>query len=94
MGTEVDAFDFPAGAFPGALVKVGADGAGIEAGTLDLGQGQEGKEICFDLGEWAVMEIDAEAVPDYVADFFADIDDAEIFGPGDVHADIQLSVEA
>ena len=44
--------------------------------------------------EWAVAQIDAEAVIDQVADFLADIDDAEVSGAGDVEPEVKGGVWA
>ena len=50
---------------------------------------KEAKEFGFDFGEGTALEFEAGAVPDDVADFFADVDDAEVVFAADVDAEIE-----
>ena len=84
--------DFPAEAIFGFLSQLRAEAAGVDAGAVKLGKTQQWIEVGFDFGEGFVVQLDAEAVPDHVANFLADVDDAEIAFPGDVHAEKELRV--
>jgi len=85
-------FDFPAEAVPGFFGQLRAQAAGVDTGAVKLRQSQQWIEVGFDFGEGFVVQLDAEAVPDHVAYFLADVDDAEIAFPGDVHAEEELRV--
>ena len=83
---EIDGLDFPAEALAGAFGELLADAGLVDASAFELGQGEERKELGFDLGERLVMEFEAEAIEHDGADFFADVDDAEVVVAGDVNA--------
>src|SRR5882672_3455456 len=85
-------FDFPAEAILGFFGQLRAEAAGVNTGAVKLGKTQQWIQVGFDFGEGLVVQLDAEAVPDHVAYFLADVDDAQIAFPGDVHAEKELRV--
>lgn len=89
---EGDGFDFPFEAFGSAFGELSAEAGGIDAGAFDLAQGKEAKEGCLDFGESAATHFDAETVPNDVADFLADVEDAKVMFAGDVEAEVEDGV--
>ncbi len=89
---EGDGFDFPFEAFRGAFGELRAEAGGIDAGAFDLAQAKEAKEGGLDFRETAAAHFDAETVPNDVADFFADVEDAEVVFAGDVEAEVENGV--
>ena len=84
-GGEVDGLDFPAETFAGALSELDAHAGFVDASAFELGKAEERVEVGFDFGEGFVMELDAEAIVHDAADFFAEVDDAEVAAAGDVN---------
>jgi hypothetical protein len=83
---EGDGFDFPAETRFGALGELEAEAGGVDATAFDLREFEEGIEFTFDFGEGFVFEFEAEAVVGDGADFFAEVDDAEVVAAGNVDA--------
>ena len=73
----------------GAFGELHADAGGIDATAVNIGEREEGPENIFDFVERPVLEFNAAAVPHDIADFFAEIDDAEVMFARDIHADIE-----
>src|SRR5262249_5520197 len=74
-----DRLDFATELAFGFVGYLHAEAAGVDAAAPQLGHAQQAVELETDLGESFVGEFDAHAVPDDVADFFAEIQDAEVF---------------
>jgi hypothetical protein len=87
--SEIDGLDFPAEAFAGAFGELSAEAGAIDAGAFELRQSEEREELGFDLGKGLVEEFEAEAVVGDGADFFAEVDDAEVVVAGDVDAEVE-----
>ena len=87
LGGEGDAFDFPAPVLVSAFGQLHADPGSVDASALEFGQAQEAVEFVFLFGKGFVGKFDAEAVPDDVADFFADVDDGEVVFAANVEAE-------
>ena len=88
-GGEIDGLDFPAEFFASAFGELIAEAGLVDAGALDLREGEQGVELGFDLGERLIEEFEAEAVVGEGADFFTEIDDAEVVVASDVEADVK-----
>ena len=86
-GGKGDGFDFPFEAFGGAFGELRAEAGGINAGAFELAQAEQAKEGGLDFRKAAAAHFDAETVPDDVADFLANIKDAEVMFAGDVKAE-------
>jgi hypothetical protein len=89
LRSEGNWFDFPAETLAGAFGKLHAEASGINAGTFELAQFEETIEFEFNFGEGFVLEFNSATIPQDVADFFADVDDAEVVFAGDVEAKIK-----
>src|SRR5262245_36769128 len=87
-----DGLNFPFESFGGAFGELSAEAGGVDAGAFDLGQAKETKECGLDFGETAAAHFDAEPVPDDVADFFANVEDAEVVFARDVEAEVENRV--
>lgn len=85
-GRESDRLDFPAEALAGAFGELEAEAGLVDASAFELGKSEQRIELGLDFGEGLVVEFEAETVVGDGADFFAEIDDAEVVVAGDVNA--------
>ena len=88
-GVEGDGFDLPAELLFGFFSELHAHAGRINAAAPKIGKLEDGIESVFDLGESFVEQLDAEAIPDDVADLFANVDDGEVMFATKVDADVE-----
>ena len=93
-GRKSDGLDFPAEAFAGAFGELDAEAGLIDTSAFELWEGEQRIELGFDLGEGLVEEFEAESVVGDGADFFAEIDDAEVVVAGDVDSNEERRMQS
>jgi len=94
LGREGDGFDPGAVVLFSALSEVHADVRGINATAFHSGPVEEAVKLELDLGEFFIAQLDAETVPDDIADFLAEVQDTEIVFAGDINTEVELALAA
>src|SRR6185503_11070352 len=74
--TEVDALDFGAKSVFGAFDRLHSHAGGVDTTTFDILEGKDGIEFVLHAAELFLVQFDAEAVPEHIANLLADIDDS------------------
>ena len=92
-GGEGDGFDFPAVTLAGAFGELHAQACGIDAGAFELGEFEETVKSELDFGEGFVLKFDSATIPEDIADFFADVEDAQVILPGYIDAEEEWAVK-
>ena len=83
---KIDWLDLPTEALTGLFGELDAHARFVDARALELRKAEQRIESIFDFGEGLLVELDAKPVVNDGAEFFSDIDDAEVVFSGDVEA--------